>query len=65
MSDRALQINGTGPESVMISKEERYELIALVARALEERRRSSREELDYGWDEDAGVNFSSEALNFS
>lgn len=65
MSDRVVQINVSGPESVVISKEERYELIAQVARALEERRRESRESYGFGWEEDSVFDFTVAALNFS
>jgi len=65
MSDRVVHINVPGPESVVISKEERYELIAMVARALEERRQANREGYDYGWDEESVFDFSTAALNFS
>jgi len=50
---------------VVISKEERYELIAQVARALEERRRESRESYGFGWEEDSVFDFTVAALNFS
>ena len=51
MSERYIHMKVPGPESVVISKEERYELIAQVARALEERRQLSS--ADYGNDWDA------------
>ena len=66
MSNKVVQINVSGPESVVISKEERYELIAQVARTLEERRQASREEFGYGWDSEESVfDFSSVSLNFN
>ena len=47
MNERIVHINMVGPESVVVSKEERYELIAQVARALEERRQANCADLDY------------------
>ncbi len=67
MSEKVVQINvAAGPESVVISKEERYELIAQVARALQERRQAVREELDLEWEgEDSVFDFSRATMDFN
>jgi sRNA-binding carbon storage regulator CsrA len=67
MSEKVVKINIDGPESLVISKEERYELIAQVARALEERRQAAREEYDdYGYENEESVfDFSNMPLNFN
>ena len=64
MSDKVVQINVSGPESVVISKEERYELIAMVARALQERRQAVHEEYNLEWEaEDSVFDFSRAAMD--
>lgn len=66
MSEKVVQINMSGPESVVISKEERYELIAQVARALQERRQAIREEYELEWEaEDSVFDFTQAALDFN
>jgi hypothetical protein len=66
MSDTIVQVNVSGPESVVISKEERYELIAQVARALQERRRAIREEYNMEWEaEDSVIDFTRASLDFN
>ena len=66
MSNKVVHINVSGPESVVISKEERYELIAQVARSLEERRQASREDFSYGWEnEDSVFDFTNVSMNFN
>lgn len=65
MSERVVHINVPEPESVVISKEERYELIAQVARALDERRQANRENYSYSWDEESVFDFSGMELNFN
>ena len=67
MSEKTVQINvAAGPESVVVSKEERYELIAQVARALQERRQAVREEFDLEWDgEDSVFDFSRATMDFN
>lgn len=66
MSDKIVQINVSGPESVVVSKEERYELIAQVARALAERRQAERETYGMEWDaDDAVFDFSRTTLDFN
>lgn len=66
MSDKVVQINVSGPESVVISKEERYELIAMVARALQERRQAVHEEYNLEWEaEDSVFDFSRAAMDLN
>ncbi len=67
MSEKVVQINvAAGPESVVVSKEERYELIAQVARALQERRQAVREEFDLEWEgEDSVFDFSRATMDFN
>ena len=66
MSDKVVQINVSGPESVIVSKEERYELIAQVARALQERRQERLDEYDMEWEaEDLVFDFSRATIDFN
>lgn len=66
MSDKVVQINVSGPESVIVSKEERYELIAQVARALQERRQERLDEYDMEWEaEDLVFDFSRATMDFN
>lgn len=67
MSDKVVQINvAAGPESVVISKEERYEVIAQVAKALQERRQERMDEYDMEWEgEDVVFDFSRATMDFS
>lgn len=66
MSDKVVQINVSGPESVVVSKEERYELIAQVARALQERRQERLDEYDMEWEaEDSVFDFSRAAMDLN
>jgi hypothetical protein len=50
MSKKTIHLKIPGPESVVVSKEERYEIIAEVARALEERRNSNRMDYESEWE---------------
>jgi hypothetical protein len=43
MSNKSVQIKMAGPESIVICEEERFDLIAQVARALQERRQEQYE----------------------
>ncbi|KPJ92533.1 MAG: hypothetical protein AMJ53_09195 [Gammaproteobacteria bacterium SG8_11] len=66
MSDKVVQINVSGPESVVVSKEERYELIAQVARALQERRQERLDEYDMEWEaEDSIFDFSRATMDLN
>lgn len=66
MSERVVKINVSGPESVVISKEERYELIAQVARALQERRQERLDEYNLEWEaEDSVFDFSRAAMDLN
>ena len=66
MSDKVVQINVAGPESVVVSKEERYELIAQVARALQERRQERLDEFNMEWEaEDSVFDFSRATMDFN
>ena len=66
MSDKVVRINVSGPESVVISQEERYELIAQVARALQERRQDRLDEYDMEWEaEDSVFDFSRATMDFN
>ena len=55
MSETVVKINVSGPESVVIGQEERYELIAQVARALQERRLAVHEEYGLEWEGEESV----------
>lgn len=67
VNERVVQINvAEGPESVVISKEERYELIAQVARALQERRQAVLDEQNLEWEaEDSVFDFTRASLDFN
>ncbi|MGD8593028.1 MAG: hypothetical protein PVF82_09370 [Gammaproteobacteria bacterium] len=66
MSEKVVQINVSGPESVVISKEERYELIAQVARALQERRQERLDEYNMEWEaEDSVFDFSRATMDLN
>ena len=49
MYEKKLQLRHCEPESIVISKEERYELIAQVAKTLEDSRAVSKHEEDMDW----------------
>jgi hypothetical protein len=66
MSDKVVKINVSGPESVVISKEERYEVIAQVAKALQERRQERLDEYNLEWEaEDLVFDFSAVTMDFN
>jgi hypothetical protein len=66
MSETVVKINVSGPESVVISQEERYELIAQVARALQERRQAVHEEYGLAWEgEESVFDFSRATMDFN
>lgn len=66
MSEKVVQINVPGPESIVVSEEERFELIAQVARALEERRQAKRDRFDNDWDkEDSVFDFSKASFDLN
>jgi len=55
-----------GPESVVISQEERYEVIAQVAKALQERRQERLDECNMEWEaEDLVFDFSLATMDFN
>jgi hypothetical protein len=66
MSEKVVKINVAGPESVVISKEERYEVIAQVAKALQERRQERLDAYDLEWEaEDSVFDFSRATMDFN
>ncbi|MCG6968994.1 MAG: hypothetical protein LJE85_04415 [Gammaproteobacteria bacterium] len=66
MSDKVVKINVAGPESVVISQEERYEVIAQVSKALQERRQERLDECNMEWEaEDLVFDFSLATMDFN